>query len=293
MELALNSEPVRGLVPEPAAAFRAGVVDAEVLVGTVLRTDGMPVAPQAPQMKMSGKEPLAAPECDAPSGTVLADAATEIGVRSRSDDSAGIDKSKANGGLGILLEAKAWSWLTSPANTPLEPTSPMADSASTAPAATVERLEQLVSREVTVLRKLRAESLTVVLKPDQHTEMVLQLHRHPDGPIEATLRCDPDVSRRFQGHWTQLQDSLAQMNVRLQPLQENLPLPPVPVDSAASTSSFGHDAATGREDRARHGDHHSPAEEPDRPAPRPAANPPTGGDRRTRRMPAQGWESWA
>lgn len=246
-------------------------------------------------MKTAVKEPPAASERDVASALVEADTVRDTGARSSTADSAGMPRPKAGNAPGGLLEVKAWHWLTSPVNTPLESTSPVTDSASVASAATVERLEQLVTREVTVLRKLRAESLTVVLRPDHQTEMVLQLHRHPDGPLEATLRCDSDVSRRFQGHWAQLHDSLAQMNVRLQPLQENLPLPPVPAEAGASTSPFGHDTPAGREDRTQRGDHYDLADETERPASRPAtdANHPAAGDRRTRRMPARGWESWA
>jgi hypothetical protein len=121
---------------------------------------------------------------------------------------------------GVLsLEIKAWDWMNT------QPTAPVLDPSGVPleairDTATLDRVERLMLREITSIRQLGADSLTVVLKPDARTELVLQLQQR-DGRLEAFVRCDAQAFDRFQRDWPQLQESLAQLNVRLLPLKEN------------------------------------------------------------------------
>jgi hypothetical protein len=84
--------------------------------------------------------------------------------------------------------------------------------------AMVDRLERAVAREVVTIRQLNAGSLTVVLRPDPQSEIVLSL-RQQKGHVEASARCEPALFQALQRDWSGLQESLAQLNVRLLPLE--------------------------------------------------------------------------
>ncbi len=122
---------------------------------------------------------------------------------------------------GVLsLEIKVWDWMQRVPEVQV----PVSDVASAEGASGVrgvsalERVEQLIVREVMVVRQMKADSLTVVLRPDDRTEMVLQLNRK-DGQLEAFVRCEPKAYEAFQRNWGQLQESMLQHQVQLLPLK--------------------------------------------------------------------------
>ncbi|MGE3310443.1 MAG: hypothetical protein AB7O66_10770 [Limisphaerales bacterium] len=78
----------------------------------------------------------------------------------------------------------------------------------------VNRIEELITREVVRFRWTGQESVSVTIRPEQGTEIVVHL-RQREGQIEAELGLTRGDAARFQGHWQQLNDALAEQNVRL------------------------------------------------------------------------------
>jgi hypothetical protein len=87
---------------------------------------------------------------------------------------------------------------------------PSADSAATQ----VERVANLVTQEALMIRQSGATNLAVSVKLDQHTELFVQL-TNQNGQIQASLRCERGNLAGLDGHWGQLQESLARQNVQL------------------------------------------------------------------------------
>jgi hypothetical protein len=88
---------------------------------------------------------------------------------------------------------------------------------SATPAIPVQDLHVDIARAVVELKRLRTDSMSVVLRPDAHTELQLQLQVHPHGvEIEAQYRRG-DLDH-LQAHWLQLQQSLSPQGIRLGPL---------------------------------------------------------------------------
>jgi hypothetical protein len=69
-------------------------------------------------------------------------------------------------------------------------------------------------------KRINAESMAVVLKPDSQTEIFLHLATR-NGQIEIQARFERGDFAGLSGHWAQLQQTLAQQGVRLSHLQEN------------------------------------------------------------------------
>jgi hypothetical protein len=92
--------------------------------------------------------------------------------------------------------------------------------ASVDAAAAVERISKMMNREATLFRQHTSDFMSVVLRPDANTELFLHLNRR-DGQIEASVRCERGDFHQLNALWSQLQESLAQHKVRLNPLQES------------------------------------------------------------------------
>ena len=86
--------------------------------------------------------------------------------------------------------------------------------------APMEKVQTLISREVTLVRQLGADALAIVLKPDSRTELFLQIS-HLDGKTEAMIRCERGDFEHLQKNWAQLQSSLAGQHITLAPLQRS------------------------------------------------------------------------
>jgi hypothetical protein len=89
--------------------------------------------------------------------------------------------------------------------------------ASAAGTAPVERLEQMITREVLTIRQTGAETLGVSLKLDSNTQLFLQLTSH-NGSVQASVRLERGSFAPEDGQWAQLQQSLALQNVALLPM---------------------------------------------------------------------------
>ena len=83
----------------------------------------------------------------------------------------------------------------------------------------VEHVARLVAQEAAMVRQSGSTSLAVSVKVDPHTELFVQLTNH-DGQIQASLRFERGSVAGLDGHWGQLQDSLARQNIQLLPLQD-------------------------------------------------------------------------
>jgi len=102
------------------------------------------------------------------------------------------------------------------------PTASLEDVAVEAPvrassAAPLERLEQMISREVVSVRQLGAQTLGVTLKLDVNTQLYLELTTH-NGLVQASVRTERGVFAPEDAQWAQLQQSLARQNVELLPM---------------------------------------------------------------------------
>jgi hypothetical protein len=149
----------------------------------------------------------------------------------------------------------------------------------------VDRLTQLLNREVTFINKNSLSSLSVVIRPDAHTELTVQFQR-ANGQIEARIRCDSGPQELWQRHWPELQSLFADKAVRLLPLDEPRTYP---LDRTLNSQS----------DTATHGDQRPPSQ-PD-PESIPAHGPNRGAATSTvdpapslsRHTTHRGWQTWA
>jgi hypothetical protein len=83
-------------------------------------------------------------------------------------------------------------------------------------ASQAERVANFVSQEALTIKLSGATSLAVSLKLDHQTELFVQL-TNQGGQIQASVRCERGSLGGLEGHWPQLQESLARQNVQLLP----------------------------------------------------------------------------
>jgi hypothetical protein len=154
--------------------------------------------------------------------------------------------------------------------------------------ASAERISQLLVRESSLLRSHRSDSMSVVLRPDSKTELVVHLAQR-EGRIEATVRCECGDVRHLGALWPQLQESLAAQKVRLAPLQES------PNATSDSNSTANSDPGNGqqRSDRDDAGENESLDDWPASSSSPPQHVRGNGGSRRRLTTSRPGWETWA
>jgi hypothetical protein len=83
----------------------------------------------------------------------------------------------------------------------------------------IERLESLMTNEVSILKQAGAQNLAVSLKVDSHTNLFMHMSNH-DGQIVVSVHCENGDARFLNAHWGALQDSFARQNIQLLPLQD-------------------------------------------------------------------------
>jgi hypothetical protein len=130
----------------------------------------------------------AQPLKDGPSEVMVDEASLILAARGRDE--------KTRGGLGLAGEV-----------TP-------------ASEARLQKMEELISKEVVRFRWSGQESVSVTIRPEEGTEVVVHL-RQREGQMEAMLGMARGEAARFNGHWQQLHDALAEQNVRLLPGRES------------------------------------------------------------------------
>ena len=113
------------------------------------------------------------------------------------------------------------------------------------PKVSVDKVMNLIARELTLVRQLGADALAIVLKPDSRTELFLQISRR-DGKTEVLIRCERGDYDHLQQNWAQLQSTLAGQDVTLAPLQRATLAAPEAADPArTATSNSGGGTHTG------------------------------------------------
>ena len=168
---------------------------------------------------------------------------------------------------------------------------PLSASGGADSAVTVDRLSDLLLRETAVVRQHSSESMSVVLRPDDNTELFVHFAQR-NGAVQATVRCQQGDFQHLNGLWSQLQESLARQKVSLGPLQESSSADPT--FSRASGPAAGWSGPGGGTDRRQSPERHSLDESPT-PASPDSVLAPRGrrgsGQRLTTSRP--GWETWA
>ncbi len=84
-----------------------------------------------------------------------------------------------------------------------------------------ERLYQSILPELTMVKTVRPDSLSVVLKPDRDTEIFMRVTIE-DGRMHAYARCDRGDIGALNAEWGSLQKSLASQGVELSDLNGRL-----------------------------------------------------------------------
>lgn len=120
-----------------------------------------------------------------------------------------------------LKNAGAVEWQTEqPVGTSDRPSSSLnATDAGVSPAATVDRLAKLVLQETCVARRHASDSMSVILRPDEGTELFVHFTQR-NGIVQATIRCERGDFHQLNALWLELQSSLAEQKISLGPLQE-------------------------------------------------------------------------
>ena len=158
-------------------------------------------------------------------------------------------------------------------------------SAADSSASQVERVAHLVTQEAMTIRQSGAATLAVSLKLDHQTELFVQLTNH-NGQIQASLRCERGSLAGLDGHWGQLQESLARQNVQLLPQE--------------GRSSFGNQAGTfsdaGPKDSGQSSQNQrqqSTNLRAESSLSNQSANPTVSAKTKNKNSGRKGWESWA
>lgn len=86
--------------------------------------------------------------------------------------------------------------------------------------ASFERVEQTILNSAIELKRLGRESMSVVLRPDQQTEMHLHLVVS-NGHVDVEARISRGDLAHLQSQWSHLQQNLALQGVRLQSIEES------------------------------------------------------------------------
>jgi hypothetical protein len=135
----------------------------------------------------------------------------------------------------------------------------------------IERLEQMISREVMTIRQTGAQTLGVALKLDSNTQLFLQLTTN-NGLVQASVRCDRGQFAPEDSQWAQLQESLARQNVELLPM--------------AGSSNLNFQQPSGQHQR-------QPAAREDWPSADAAVPPAQQRKQKEQNRSRKNWESWA
>jgi len=139
---------------------------------------------------------------------------------------------------------------------------------STAP---MERLEQMISREVITVRQTGAQTLGVAVNLDSDTQLFLQLTTN-NGLVQASVRCERGQFAPEDSQWAQLQQSLARQNVELLPM--------------TGSSNLNFQQPSGQHQR-------QPATREDWPSADAAVQPAQQRKQKEQNRSRKNWESWA
>lgn len=83
----------------------------------------------------------------------------------------------------------------------------------------VDRMRNVMTREVQIFKRTADESMEVMLTPDQNTQISLRLQWR-EGRVEILAHCHQGDFQTLSTHWPQLQSAFAQQGVRLAQLTQ-------------------------------------------------------------------------
>ncbi len=83
--------------------------------------------------------------------------------------------------------------------------------------AKIEQLFSSIRAEVVIMRRVQPDMLSVVLRPDSGTEIVVQM-TNTNGEVHAHIRCERGDFDGLNAQWGDLQRSMAAQGVKLEPL---------------------------------------------------------------------------
>lgn len=149
-------------------------------------------------------------------------------------------------------------------------------------------IASLLDSEVKSFRRVRAEMLDVVLRPERSGEVHVQL-RWREGHIEASVRVAEADYAALNAGWSQFQERMAQQGVKVFALEESRALPePSLKGSTPDAQSRQPSGDSGRFHRQSEFTERSGLSSPpsSNPAPHPTPRPRAGGNNRS-------FESWA
>lgn len=151
--------------------------------------------------------------------------------------------------------------------------------ASSTRPSSVDAVHRAIDSGVAQLKKIDKETLSVVLKPDENTQLTLHLKLR-QGQVEALVFLNSGDSSALNAEWSQMQERLAQQGVRLAPL--------VAVRDEAALST----GQNGRNFNSQERDNEKSVPRFDTSALSNRATPSTR-SRVTQALKPAGWESWA
>jgi hypothetical protein len=158
-------------------------------------------------------------------------------------------------------------------------------------AATIELLHGQIAGEAAELRRLGADSVALLVRPDDGTEVLLHL-KVREGLVEVRAQVERGDPGALAGRWAELQQALSAQGIRLARLEEPVTTPSRAPAEASHTE--GPASQTDRDRDGQHGQRRAPESMDDLPL----VGSPTESPRSRRRSGAYAgtssilWESW-
>ncbi|HEY2953000.1 MAG TPA: hypothetical protein VGK40_10475, partial [Verrucomicrobiae bacterium] len=90
--------------------------------------------------------------------------------------------------------------------------------AAPGPAPAIDQVHHNISACVLELKQVKAESMSVVLRPDAHTEVFIELRMH-EGLVDVAAQCKRGDWAGLSAHWGELQHTLSGQGIRLGALE--------------------------------------------------------------------------
>lgn len=186
----------------PTAENRQPGISVPHAAGILVASQGVDMNNRPPTEESAG---LAAKEL--PSRSDLPRAQSRLGI---DREGPGVEFHHLPAGMGLFQPEPLQ--LIQPAFTTAE--TPVASAPRLAEPALIDQVASAIDRSLTQLRHSDSDSLSVVLRPDSHTELHLRIEVQ-DGAVHAELQVERGDSALLAPHWEDLDRRLADQGVRL------------------------------------------------------------------------------
>jgi hypothetical protein len=153
----------------------------------------------------------------------------------------------------------------------------------------VENVLNKMFEQVVAFRRVGADSMDAVLRPDRGTEISLHLSLHSNGQVEVAARVERGNFEGLQEHWSELQTSLAQQGVRVGELHQSTSNK----QTAFHEPSQNFGAATGEGQQSQHHASRAPETLDELPLVGSVTEPLKGRTSKPTGATRRGWEKWA